>query len=195
MTEPAPPGPSEEVVRARAVRDAAATALAAATEAQGRAAAAVAAWAKEHPGAEEAAKAVPLLEQTGAELERLLADRSLVADPANAKPAELRLVRAAMVKHVEASPERVALVERVLAAMREDLGGREVAGVSEWREIPFTSEGFRRAAARLLAAAQATAVPTDLLATHVAATKDVEASRTALDAAEAALKAAEAAGK
>jgi hypothetical protein len=193
VTEAPPPRPPDppELLRARAQHDAAAAAFAAATEKHASATVALEIWAREHPGAAEAARDLPALEQLSAELVRLLADPGVVADPANPKPAELRAVRAAMAKFVEASPERVALAERALASLRQDLGGREVAGVADWRELPYAGAGFRRVSERLLESARAVAVPAELEAAQVSASKELEAARAALRSAQAALEALE----
>ena len=193
MTEAPPPAPAEppELLKARAQHAAAAAAFASATEKHARATLALETWAGEHPGAKEAHLGLPALEQVSAELVRLLSDPAVVADPANPKPAELRAVRAAMAKFVEASPERVAIAERALASMRQDLGGREVAGVADWRELPFAGDGYRRVISRLLESARAVAVPAELEMAHVSATKELEAARAALDSATAGLRALE----
>ena len=147
--------------------------------------AALEAWSKANPGALDAHDLLPALGETSAEIDRALADKALIPDPAKTSPDQVRAVDAAVRRFVEASPARARVAAAVLDGMRADRGGREVAGVADWKELHLTGDGFRRAAGTLSASWQALAgsVPADLvkaLADAAAARDAAKAERDAL---------------
>ncbi len=138
-------------------------------------------WRQAHPGALEAGETARALGESTAEIERRLADKALIPDPAKATPEQVRAADAAVRTFLEASPLRAAAAASVLEAMRSDHGGREVAGVADWRELHVTGDGFRRSAAALVGGLEALAstVPADLVKAAADAAEEARSARLA----------------
>lgn len=141
---------------------------------------ALADWSDAHPGALDARDVAAALGEVVAEVDRALADKALIPDPATATPEQVRAAAAAVRAFIEASPARQKATLAVVEAMRSDHGGREVAGITDWHEVHVAGEGFRRGAAGLRASLEvlASTVPADL----VKAVADAAAARDALKA-------------
>lgn len=120
-------------------------------------------WGDAHPGALEARDLAAALTEMSTAIDRALADQA--PDAAKATPDQMRAADAAIRAFFDGDAARKRAAEAVLVAMRSDHGGREVAGVTDWRELHVAGEGFRRSAAGLRAGHEALAstVPADLV--------------------------------
>lgn len=194
MTEEGPSmaeaGPSPQLLEAQADLATAARALEAATTAHKAAVELLDAWKKDHPGAFEASADLVVLGEIGGEAQRLRGEVKGAAEPGKVEPAAVFAYNAAMVKFMEASPERSRTADALLGSMRADLGGREVAGLSDWKGVNFFGSGFQRAQSNQLDTAQrlAAAIPQSLVTGEASLRKVLAESKVAFDVAEARVK-------